>query len=93
MKSRQALGIKGGMLIGNPVPAAAEIERSEMETAIVQAIQESESAGVTGKAVTPWLLARIVEITNGKSLVTNQALIKNNAALAANIAIAMSRAS
>lgn len=87
MQTRKSLGIKGGMLIGNPVPCADEIGREQMETTIVQAIKDAESAGVVGKAVTPWLLGHIVKLTDGKSLVTNQSLIKNNAALAAKIAV------
>ena len=89
MQTRTALGIKGGMLIGNPVPKADEISRNEMELTIVQALKDAQAAGVVGKAVTPWLLGHIVELTDGKSLVTNQSLIKNNAALAARIAVAL----
>lgn len=92
MQTRTALNIKGGMLIGNPVPVADEISRSDMEVTIVQAIKDAQSAGVAGKAVTPWLLNHIVTLTEGKSLITNQALIKNNAALAARIAVAAAHA-
>jgi len=89
MQTRKALDIKGGMLIGNPVPAADEINRTTMEKTIVQALQDAEDAQVNGKNVTPWLLGRIVELTDGKSLVTNQSLIKNNATLAASIAVTL----
>ena len=89
MQTRKALGIKGGMLIGNPVAVADEINRDAMEAVIVQAINDAQRAGVTGKDVTPWLLGHIVKLTNGKSLTTNQALIRNNAALASRIAIAL----
>jgi len=89
MQTRKSLGLKGGMLIGNPVPNTAEIGRAEMETTIVQAIKDAEAAGVTGKAVTPWLLGHIVKLTDGKSLVTNQSLIKNNATLAGRIAVTL----
>ena len=89
--ARKALGIDGGMLIGNPVPAADEIERNEMEKTISTAIDNANAKGVSGKALTPWLLGHIVELTNGASLETNQALIKNNALLAANIAIELAR--
>jgi len=91
MQTRKAMGIKGGMLIGNPVPAGNEIPREKMEATIQLAIQEAELAGVAGKAVTPWLLGRIVELTKGASLVTNQALIKNNATLAGQIAVHLSQ--
>lgn len=91
MQTRKAMGIKGGMLIGNPVPAADEIGRATMEKTIVKALQDAEAAHVVGKNVTPWLLGHIFELTGGKSLVTNQSLIKNNAALAANIAVTLSQ--
>jgi len=85
--TRKTLDIEGGLLIGNPVPANDEIDRNTMEKIILQALDDSQAAGISGKAVTPWLLERIVELTNGDSLKTNQALIKNNAALAARIAV------
>jgi len=90
MRTRKLIGMQGGVLIGNPVPKAKEIDRSQMETVIKQATDEADAQGIKGKSVTPWLLSRIVELTNGDSLNTNQALIKNNAMLAANIAIALS---
>ena len=89
IRARRALDINGGVLIGNPVPADMEIPRDVMEGYIRQAITESENQGVRGKAVTPWLLGRIVELSDGASLVTNQALITNNALLAAKLAVAM----
>ncbi|WP_193178381.1 pseudouridine-5'-phosphate glycosidase [Oricola nitratireducens] len=78
----------GGMLIANPVPAADEIPLGEMSAVIERAVREAEEAGVSGKQVTPWLLARILDITGGKSLKTNVALVENNARLAAQIAVA-----
>ncbi len=90
MQAREALLLGGGVLVMNPVPADAEIPRETMQVFISQAIQESQAAGITGKAVTPWLLGRIVELSNGKSLITNQALITNNAKLAAELAAALS---
>lgn len=91
MRTRSQLGILGGMLIGNPVPQESQIPREQMETTIAAAINEAEAANVKGKDVTPWLLSRIVELTAGASLKTNQALIKNNASLAAKIAVELSR--
>ena len=76
----------GGVLIANPVPKDAEIPFDEMAGYITQANAEAEAAGIVGKAVTPWLLARIVELTDGRSLQTNIALVENNAGLAAQIA-------
>ncbi|PHP66611.1 pseudouridine-5-phosphate glycosidase [Zhengella mangrovi] len=86
---RAALGIGGGMLIANPVPAEDEIPAGEMAGYIAAAQAEAEAEGVSGKAVTPFLLARIVELTGGRSLATNIALVKNNARLAAEIAAAL----
>ncbi len=92
MQTRRSMGIKGGMLIGNPVPSKDEIPQIKMEHTIQQAIDDAKLARVNGKAVTPWLLNRIFELTNGDSLTTNQALIKNNATLAAQIAVSLSQA-
>ncbi|MEP2926993.1 MAG: pseudouridine-5'-phosphate glycosidase, partial [Bauldia litoralis] len=79
----------GGMLVANPVPAADEIPADEMATHIEAAHRDSVAAGITGKAVTPYLLNAILERTDGRSLVTNIALVKNNARLATEIAIAL----
>ncbi|WP_319485751.1 pseudouridine-5'-phosphate glycosidase [uncultured Cohaesibacter sp.] len=88
-KMRKALGLEGGMIVANPVPEAAEIPRNEMETFILEAIAEANRLNVHGKAVTPFVLSRIKDLTDGDSLVTNIALVKNNARLAANIAKAL----
>lgn len=89
MQAREALRLGGGVLVTNPVPADAEIPREAMQVFISQAIQESCTAGISGKAVTPWLLGRIVELSEGRSLITNQALITNNAKLAAELGVAL----
>lgn len=89
MQARDSLNITGGVLIANPVPAEHEISREEMDVTIKRAIEESHQAGITGKALTPWLLGRIVELSNGKSLITNQALITNNASLAGELAMSL----
>jgi len=88
-KMRETMGITGGMLIANPVPEEAEIPASEMEGYIARAQADADAAGIAGKAVTPYLLGRILEITEGRSLTTNIALVKNNARLAARIAVAL----
>lgn len=85
---RHDLRQHGSILINNPVPEADEIPAAAMAGHITQAISEAKTAGISGKAVTPWLLSRIFEITDGKSLTTNIALIENNAKLAAKIAVA-----
>lgn len=86
--ARQTLGIVGGMLICNPIPQDAEIPAQEMAFFISTALAAAEKAGVRGKAVTPWLLSKMLEITEGRSLVANIALVENNARVAAQIAIA-----
>lgn len=88
-KMRDELGIHGGMLIGNPVPEEKEIEREEMEIYINRALENAEADGIAGKAVTPYLLSSIFDITEGRSLETNIALVENNARLAARIALAL----
>ncbi|WP_270730213.1 pseudouridine-5'-phosphate glycosidase [Shimia sp. Alg240-R146] len=87
---RQAMNLPGGQLIANPIPADAEIPASELAPVIAQATQEADAQGVSGKGVTPFLLQRIFELTDGKSLVANIALVRNNARLAAQIATEMS---
>jgi len=82
----------GGVLVANPVPEEYEIPLDEMARVIDQAVGEAEKAGVAGKQVTPWLLARILEITAGRSLKTNIALVEANARLAARIAAARAEA-
>ncbi|MCL4105444.1 UNVERIFIED_CONTAM: hypothetical protein GTU68_055575 [Idotea baltica] len=83
---RADLGLPGGQLIANPIPQADEIPQSVLNPIIEQALSEAKEAGVTGKAVTPFLLGRIVELTKGASLTSNIALVLNNARLAAEIA-------
>ena len=87
---RGALNIQGGQLIANPVPHADEIPRSNIDPIIAQAIQEAEDQKISAKAVTPFLLGRIFELTQGRSLKTNISLVLNNARLAAEIAKEMS---
>jgi pseudouridine-5'-phosphate glycosidase len=91
-RAREALGIGGGMMVGNPVPEKDEIPSDEMETYIAEALDRAAAQGIAGKAVTPFLLASIFEITEGRSLATNIALVENNARLAARIAVSLGRA-
>lgn len=83
---RVRLGIPGGQLVANPIPAVAEIPPHEIGPVIEQALAEAEAAGIAAKAVTPYLLQRIFELTEGRSLVANIALVLNNARLGAEIA-------
>ncbi|AXI46763.1 pseudouridine-5-phosphate glycosidase [Sulfitobacter sp. SK012] len=85
-KMRAALGLPGGQLIANPIPADAEIAAEVLNPIIATAQADAQRAGIVGKAVTPYLLQRIFELTNGQSLEANIALVRNNAALAAKIA-------
>ena len=88
-KIRSALGLKGGQLVANPIPAEAELSREYMEPIIAQAVAEAEAQGVAAKALTPFLLGKIFELTKGKSLIANIALVRSNAELASKIAIAL----
>ncbi len=81
----------GGLVVANPVPEADALDRTEMDAAIAEAIGEAEAQAVGGKDVTPFLLARIAEITGGRSLDANIALVKNNARIGARIAVALAR--
>ncbi|MEH0069564.1 pseudouridine-5'-phosphate glycosidase [Pannonibacter sp. Pt2-lr] len=92
IKARQLFGGHGGVLIANPVPADSEISRGEMGQYIDAAIAEAARRDVRGKAVTPFVLGHIFELTKGRSLVTNIALVRNNARLAAAIAVALAAA-
>jgi pseudouridylate synthase len=92
-RMRRQLALPGGQLIANPIPVAAEIARSEIDPLIVQALAEAAARGITAKAVTPFLLGRIFELTQGRSLAANIALVRNNARLAAAIASAIAEQS
>ena len=88
-RARTALGIEGGMLVANPLGDEHAIPRETIERWIDRALADATAAGVTGKAVTPFLLGRIVELSDGRSLEANIALIEANAKLAAEIAVSM----
>ena len=79
----------GGVLIANPIPEADAWEASAIEGFITQALADADAKGISGKATTPFLLQRIFELTEGKSLVSNIALVKNNARVAGDIAVAL----
>ncbi len=83
---RARLGLPGGQLVANPIPAADEIAAADLAPIIAQAQTDADSHGIKGKAVTPYLLQRIFELTEGRSLTANIALVRNNARLAARIA-------
>lgn len=81
----------GGVLVANPIPESHAMDPQAIEARIAEAIRDAEAQGVSRKELTPYLLKRIFELTEGKSLVANIALVENNAAVAADIAVAMSK--
>ena len=83
---RQSLGIAGGQLIANPIPRHAEIPIEEIEPFIAQALEAALEQDISAKEVTPFLLSRLFDLTQGRSLQANKALVLNNAALGAKIA-------
>ncbi|MGB0136007.1 MAG: pseudouridine-5'-phosphate glycosidase [Flavobacteriales bacterium] len=89
LKAKWSAGLEGGVLIANPVPESDALDAGAIESTIASAIAEAEAAGIGGKQLTPFLLRRITELTAGQSLVSNVALVKNNARLAARIAVAL----
>jgi pseudouridine-5'-phosphate glycosidase len=91
LRTKWDLGLSGGVLVANPIPAESEIPASEIDPIIRTALADMASRGIGGKEATPFLLSRIVELTHGRSLVANIALVRNNARLAAQVAIALSR--
>ena len=90
MKAKWAMDLRGGIVVANPIPREAEIPSAEIAPTIEAAIKEAKAQNIIGKNVTPFLLKRLAEITQGRSLVANIALVKNNAKLAAEIAVAYS---
>jgi pseudouridylate synthase len=89
---RALLGLSGGQLVANPIPAEAEIPLPQIQPMIEQALAEATAQGIAAKTVTPFLLDRIFELTQGRSLPANIALVRNNAVLGAQIALAISKA-
>ena len=88
---RAAMGLQGGQLVVNPIPPEDEIPAEDLKPHIEAAIREAEAEGISGKEVTPFLLDRVLRLTEGRSLEANIALVLNNARLAAGIAVALSR--
>jgi len=86
LRTKWDLSIKGGVLVTNPIPIAFELELVMMNEAINEAIIEADKEKIIGKEITPYLLSKVNELTEGKSLDANIKLIENNAALAAKIA-------
>ncbi|MGZ3183124.1 MAG: pseudouridine-5'-phosphate glycosidase [Telluria sp.] len=89
IRTKWDLGLHGGVVVSNPVPAEAAMPKEEIDGITEQALREAGARGITGKAVTPFLLARIKELTGGRSLATNIALVKHNALVGAKLAVAL----
>ena len=85
-KAQQDLGMKGGMLVTNPIPEQYAMDKAVIDAAIEQAVAESKEQGIHGKETTPFLLARVVELTGGDSLESNIQLVLNNAIVASKTA-------
>ena len=90
-RAQRDLGYRGGMLVTNPIPEEYAMPKEVIDAAIEQALAECEAQGVHGKETTPFLLARVVELTGGESLESNIRLVLNNAALAAKTACVLSK--
>ena len=89
MRAKWDLGLQGGAVIANPIPAEDALDASFINGIIESALVEAEEKGVKGKEVTPFLLGKVKELTEGKSLEANIALVKNNARIGAAIAVAL----
>lgn len=89
--ARRQLALQNGLLVTVPVPAADACDPEQVETAITQATHEADQQGIHGPAATPWLLRRVMALTNGRSLRANTALLQNNGTIAAKIAAALSQ--
>lgn len=91
LKAKWDLGIKGGAVIANPIPAEHALEESFINGIIAQAMAEAKENGISGKEVTPFLLGKVKELTEGKSLVANIELVKHNAKVGAELAVAYNK--
>lgn len=89
IRAKQGMKLKGGLVLANPIPEADALEAVFIDKVIAEALAEADAQGVSGKAITPFLLKNIVERTQGKSLVANIALVKNNAKIGAQLAKAL----
>ncbi|MDR7298648.1 pseudouridine-5'-phosphate glycosidase [Pelomonas aquatica] len=89
IRAKWALGLSGGVVVSNPVPAAQAMPREEIDAITAQALAEADAQGIAGKAITPFLLARIKALTGGRSLATNIVLVKHNAVVGARLARAL----
>ena len=91
LKTKWELGLKGGVVIGNPIPVEYELDFDDMEKVIVKALESAKKDNIHGKDTTPYLLAHIKDYTKGVSFASNLQLAYNNAKVAAQIAIEYSK--
>ena len=91
IRAQRAMGYPGGMLITNPIPEKYAMPADQINAAIDQALREANEQGVKGKATTPFLLARVCELTGGESLASNIQLVLNNVRLASKIAVELTK--
>lgn len=91
MHAQWSLGLEGGVLVTNPIPEAHAMDRDEIDQAIATALGEADARRIVGKEITPFLLARVAELTGARSLHANVELVQHNAAVAAQIAVAYGR--
>ena len=89
IRTKWQLGLNGGVVVANPVPTEHAMQKAEIDAMTEQALREADAQGISGKAVTPFLLERIKQLTEGRSLSTNIALVKNNAVLGAALSSAL----
>ena len=89
IRTKWQLGLNGGVVVANPVPSEHAMPKAEIDAMTEQALREADAQGISGKAVTPFLLERIKQLTEGRSLSTNIALVKNNAVLGAALSSAL----
>lgn len=91
IRARALTKLPGGVLVVNPVPETDALDAAEVERHIAEALEAMAAEGITGKAVTPYLLAKMKQVTEGRSLAANLALVKHNARVGAQIAVALKR--
>jgi pseudouridylate synthase len=92
IRTKWSLGLDGGVVVSNPVPQEAAMPKQEIDRITGQALREAADQGIAGKAITPFLLDRIKQLTGGRSLATNIALVKHNALVGARLAVALNAA-
>ncbi|MBP3038520.1 pseudouridine-5'-phosphate glycosidase [Bacillaceae bacterium Marseille-Q3522] len=93
IRTKWQLGLNGGLLIANPIPEEDALEEAFISDVIEQALQEAKENHITGKRVTPFLLAKVKDLTEGKSLTANIALVRHNAEIGAQIAVQLKKQS